>query len=243
MDKYKVISDVRDILPTIDNFLTENGNNKIKEELDPWIESNKMIVYEKKLYLNKDQMKVIKKYTFNLKAEKEQDYFFIQNESGDKDRVIWVNSDDYQSMQKQKKEKEKWNQDKEERLSRINKQIENLKKNNNIAQPPQIKIPSKNFEITLNIDKNSDRIDVLLKILGDFGVELLSSRTQPDGVKWYLLDRIVLIPNAWYEWLSTGTKPLVSFGFTNVDGLQWDWNQINVADENTYIQYKYNLRS
>ncbi len=242
MDKNKIISDLRDVLPIIDSFLTENGNKKIKEESDPWIQSSRMYVYENKLFLKKGQMKVIKKYTYNLKAEKEQDYFFIQNESGDKDRVIWVNSDDYQSMQKQKIENDNWHKDQEENSNRIHNQIKDLKKFKKITQPPSIKIPSKKFKITLDTYKHFDRIEVLLKILKDLEVELLSSSTQPDGVKWYLLDRIVLIPTSWHEWLSTGEKPYFSFGYTSLDGLTWDWNQINIADEDTYIKYKFNIR-
>lgn len=206
MDKYKIISDVRDVFPTIDTFLMENGNKKLKQELDSWNGNNQMFVYENKLFFNKDQMKVIKKYTFNLKTEKEQDYFFIQNESGGKDRVIWIHSDDYQSMQKQKNGKEKWDKEQEEKAKRIHDQIEDLKAKKDISQPSKIKIPSKVFEDTIATHNDFDRMEILLKILNDCGVELFS------------------------------------FGFKNLDGLKWDWNQINEADEKTYIQYKYNIR-
>ncbi|MCZ8156038.1 MAG: hypothetical protein O9264_07960 [Leptospira sp.] len=208
MDKNKIISDIRDVFPTLDSFLMENGNKRINEEIDPWTKSNHMFVYQNKLFLNSEQMKVIKKYTFNLKAEKEQDYFFIQNESGNKDRVIWVNSNDYQSMHKQKDETEKWDQDREEKVRRIDKQIEDWKKIKKIIQPSTIKIPAKSFEITLERNKDSDRIDVLLKILEDYGIELLSSNTQST--------------NSWHAWLLTGEKSFFSFGFSSLDGVKSD---------------------
>ncbi len=57
-------------------------------------------------------------------------------------------------------------------------------------------------------NKDSDRIDVLLKILEDYGIELLSSNTQST--------------NSWYERLLTGEKSFFSFGFSSLDVVKSD---------------------
>jgi hypothetical protein len=57
-------------------------------------------------------------------------------------------------------------------------------------------------------NKNSDRIDVLLKILEDYGVELVSSNTQST--------------NSWHAWLLTGEKSFFSFGFSSLDVVKSD---------------------
>lgn len=237
-ERPKMISDMRDVLPTLRYLLRENGNREVGFENDPWEKGHTMYVYEKKLLITREQAPLIRKYLHNLKPGREQDSFFVQNESGDKDRVIWQGSGDFIAMRKQKDENAKWQREKAESEARIATRVAEAKAARKVSQPAAIRIETEDFENARHAGRGSDRATWLNKLLLSRGVEFLSERAQPDGVYWYFLDRDVQIPVAWYEWFSDDDTSFSSSGFKSIAGLSFDWNRYGVADEDSYIQHK-----
>lgn len=237
-ERPKMISDVRDVLPTLRYLLRENGNREVGIENDPWQKGHSMYVYEKKLLITKEQAPLIRKYLHNLKPGREQDSFFVQNEAGDKDRVIWQGSGDFITMRKQENENTKWHREKAERETRIARGVAEAKAAKKISQPAAIRIEAGEFEKAKRAGRGNDRAAWLNQLLRSRGVEFLSDSPQPDGVYWHYLDRDVQIPVAWYEWFSDDNTSLSSPGFKSISGLSFDWNRYGVADEDSYIQHK-----
>ncbi|MBN8222252.1 MAG: hypothetical protein J0L53_15125 [Spirochaetes bacterium] len=234
----RFINDLRDILPVLRQLLGENGNREVAAEADPWDAGNTMYVYANKLLITKEQASLIKKYLHNLKAGHEQDFFFVQNETGGKSRVIWQGSSDYALMQKQKADHADWQKKQDATRQRIAEGIAAARASGKVTQPGGIRIEAKTLEQAQKNEVGSDRSAVLNRALRASGVEFLSENPQPDGVYFYLLGREVEIPRTWYAWFEEGSHSFFSVGYRSINGLSFDWNRYAVADEESYIQHK-----
>ncbi len=232
------IADMRDVLPAMRYLLRENGNEELAVEPDPWCTGDEMFVYAKRLFITKEQAPLIKKYLHNLKPAREQDFFFVQTTSGGKSRVIWQGSEDYQLMQKQKAQRSDWQREQQARKEATDRKVAALKAENKIKPPVGIKIDADSFAAAKRAAGNDDRAAWLNDLLAAHGVEFLSNREQPDGVRWCLLDRDVQMPRAWYLWFKEQDESFFAQGFCTIDSLSFDWNLYSVADEETFYGYK-----
>lgn len=232
------IADMRDVLPAMRYLLRENGNEELAVEPDPWSEGDEMFVYAQRLVITKEQAPLIKKYLHNLKPAREQDFFFVQNNSGGKSRVIWQGSEDYQLMQKQKAQDSTWQREQQARKEATDRKVAALKTENKIKPPAGIKIDADSFAEAKRAAASADRAGWLNELLSAHGVEFLSNREQPDGVRWCLLDRDVQMPRAWYLWFKGKDESFSARGFCSIDSLSFDWNLYGVADEETFYRYK-----